>query len=231
MQKFNLIGQKFNHLTVIEKVKSRDGRNSFWLCRCDCGNQCIRTGQCLAEDRTFSCGCIDRRKGNNATHGMSKTRIYHEWSSMRRRCKPNSPDKKNYYDRNISVCNEWDRDFTAFETWAFSNGYSDTLSIDRINNDKGYTPNNCRWVPIEQQQSNKSNTIYIEYNGEMKCLRTVCIEIGFPYKTAHCRYRRMIKKNIPITLQELFKPIQVQKRNHKSRQINADDAYQTCRTL
>lgn len=212
MRNSNLIGQKFNHLTIIQKVKSRDSRNSFWLCQCDCGNTCVRSRASLINDRTFSCGCTDRRKGNNATHGMSKTRIYHEWLSMKRRCKPSSEkDRKTYYERGISVCDEWTHDFTAFKTWALSNGYSDALSLDRINNDKGYYPENCRWIPIEQQQSNRSNTVYVEYNGEKKCLRTLCAEIGFPYKTAHRRYRRMVRRNMPVTQQNLFKPVQINK--------------------
>lgn len=151
------------------------------------------------------------KKGINKTHGMSKTRIYHEWTSMRRRCKQNSPDAYLYYDRGISVCDEWQNDFMPFYQWSMENGYSDNLTIDRINNDLGYYPENCRWITIEKQQSNKRNNVKVQYNGKEYCLRQLCKEVDFPYKTAHRRYQRMKNKNQSINIEKLFAPIQTDK--------------------
>ena len=123
----------------------------------------------------------------------------------------NSPDSKNYHARGITVCKEWASDFMAFHKWALDNGYNDSLSLDRIDNNKGYSPHNCQWIPIEKQQSNKSNTVYVTYHGEKYCLRTLCLEIGFPYKTAHCRLSRMRKKGIEIDTEKLFAPVQKNK--------------------
>lgn len=147
----------------------------------------------------------------NSTHGLSGTRIHHEWTSMKRRCKPNTADAKTYYNRGISICDEWQYDFLAFYSWAMSHGYNDSLSLDRIDNNKGYSPNNCRWIPITKQQNNKSNTVHIFYNGKDYCLRNLCMEIGFPYKTAHRRYQRMKKKGLPINTDKLFSNIQKDK--------------------
>jgi hypothetical protein len=147
------------------------------------------------------------RKGQNKTHGMSKTRIYQEWVSMKLRCTSNSPDSKNYYERGIRVCEEWQNDFMAFYNWAISHGYTETLTIDRIDNDKGYFPNNCRWITIEAQQANKTTTIWIEYDGVMYCLRTLCTILGFPYKTAHKRYSKLVKKGLPVSSDIIFAPI------------------------
>lgn len=89
-----------------------------------------------------------------------------------------------------------------------NNGYTEELTIDRIDNDKGYLPNNCRWITFGEQQANKRNTIFIEYNGERRCLRTLCIELGLPYKTIHRRYKRMKKNGEEIDTDRLFRPVQ-----------------------
>lgn len=151
------------------------------------------------------------KKGINKTHGLSKTHIYLEWLYMRNRCKPNTKNSKTYFERGITVCKEWQSDFLSFYKWAINNGYDDSLSLDRIDNDKGYYPENCRWITIEEQQSNKSNTVKVLYKGKWYCLRTLCTLINFPYKTAHKRYTRMKRKGLPIDTDKLFSPIQTNK--------------------
>lgn len=91
------------------------------------------------------------------------------------------------------------------------NGYADNLTIDRIDNSLGYSPDNCRWVSNDEQQKNKTNTIKVEYEGKFWCLRTLCTHLGFPYKTAHSRYRRMKNAGKEPTADALFAPIEVKK--------------------
>lgn len=210
MSKRNIVGLRFGILTVLGEDKTfKHQKHQKWICRCDCGNVKSIYSHSLTQGRTKSCGCQMNKgkKGINKTHGMTNTRIYREWSSMRKRCKPNSPNSKHYFSRGITVCKEWEKDFMSFYKWSMDNGYSDELSIDRIDNDKGYSPENCRWITIEDQQSNKSNTIHVMYDGEEYCLRTLCTKIGFPYKTAHKRYRSMKLKGLEIDSEKLFAPL------------------------
>lgn len=211
MNKYDITGEKFGHWTVIGRDFDRPtDRNTYWLCKCDCGEIRSITRTSIVSGKSKSCGCMrgEHLKGINKTHGMSKTRIYHEWASMRKRCKSeNDRCASSYYLRGITVCPEWDSDFMAFYEWAMDNGYNDSLTIDRIDNGKGYSPDNCRWITIEQQQSNKRNTVFVEYQGEKWCLRTLCENIGFPYKTAHRRYMRMTRRGEPITTDKLIAPI------------------------
>lgn len=209
MGKYDITGQQFGYWTALGRdTEYVSKRTSKWICQCECGTiKSVFKGSLLS-GRSKSCGCHrhDNSKGINATHGMSGTRIHHEWLSMRRRCAPNSVDSKNYYDRGISVCPEWER-FEPFYQWAIENGYNDSLSLDRIDNNSGYCPENCQWIPIEEQQGNKTNTVYVTYEGEQYCLRTLCRKIGFPYKTAHRRLQRMRAKGKPIDTDKLFEPI------------------------
>lgn len=206
----DITGEKFGKLTVLGRDYSyKSPKRTKWICKCECGNTKSIFRDALMQGRTKSCGCemYANRKGQNKTHGMSKTRIYHEWHTMKLRCAPNSPNSKNYYDRGIHVCNEWKNDFLTFYNWAISHGYAETLTIDRIDNNKGYSPDNCRWITIEAQQANKTTTVYIEYQGTSYCLRTLCLMLNFPYKTAHRRYRKLIKRGLPITFDKVFAPI------------------------
>lgn len=102
----------------------------------------------------------------NYRHGGRHTRLYTIWKDMRQRCKnPNGSRRKSYYDKGIKVCEEWES-FASFRAWAIENGYSDELSIDRIDTNGNYEPGNCRWATIEVQQNNRTTNRFIEYNGE-----------------------------------------------------------------
>lgn len=163
-------GQKFGRLTVLS-YSGRDKRNTvMWLCKCDCGNLVKVRGYELGK-RTNSCGCLKREvfcSGKSAIkHGMSETRLYRIWASMKTRCYIKNRDSYKYYGgRGIGVCEEWLNDFMAFRDWAVANGYSDVLTLDRINANGNYEPCNCRWVSMKVQNNNKRNNRYIEYNGE-----------------------------------------------------------------
>jgi len=155
MKKIDLTGQRFGRLVVIEEAgRASDGRVR-WLCKCDCGDytstpctKTLRNGTCR------SCGCIERERPNKQTHGMTNTKLFGVWNGIKQRCyNPNSKSYKTYGDRGIKVCDEWRDDFMTFHNWAIANGYKEGLTIDRIDNDGDYEPNNCRWITLQENVS------------------------------------------------------------------------------
>ena len=166
-EKIDMTGRVIGRLLVIEEC-GRDARGkALWRCRCECGNEVIVLGDNLRRERTTSCGCYQRECAveSHTTHGMSKTRIYSVWSDMLKRAgviKGASEEvKHNYQDRGITVCDEW-LVFENFRDWALSHGYKEGLQIDRVNNDAGYCPENCRWVTPKENTNNRRNTIRLE---------------------------------------------------------------------
>lgn len=154
----DLIGQRFGHLTVIGRAENRRSPSGsccvVWTCKCDCGNTKEVRANELRSGSTLSCGCY--RKQKHLTHGMRKTRLYNIWSNMLQRCtNTRHPAFLDYGGRGINVCPEWSGSFESFEKWALANGYTDNLSIDRINNDLGYSPENCHWATPKQQACNR----------------------------------------------------------------------------
>ena len=140
----DLMGMRFGRLVVIRLTDERVSNHIVWECECDCGNLHKTAGFHLKSRKTESCGCLNRE--NHTKHGGKGTRLYKTWCSMFERCRGgNSRKSERYYIRGISVCKEW-RDFAVFRKWALANGYSDDLSIDRKDNDKGYFPGNCQWL-------------------------------------------------------------------------------------
>lgn len=157
----------------------------MWLCLCSCGQTVITNAHNLKSGHTQSCGCLQKERTSitSKIHGKSKTRLYHIWSSMRERC--NNPKQK-YYEyyggKGIKVCDEW-QNYSVFEQWAFSNGYSPTArryecTIDRINVNKGYSPDNCRFVSQTIQSNNASSNVLISYNGKTQTRAQWAKEIG-----------------------------------------------------
>lgn len=150
------------------KVVSRDAdalhpcgsKTVKWLCKCACGNEISVDVNNLRTGHTKSCGCISVKIPNGMKHGYlrngTKHRLYVIWTNMKRRCKSETnPDYKNYGGRGISVCDEWENNFSSFAEWALNNGYSDQLTIDRIDNDGDYSPQNCRWTTMLIQRHNQ----------------------------------------------------------------------------
>ena len=187
MKSIDLTNQKFGKLTAISRVKG-----SKWLCLCECGNtKEIRTNS-LTRGSTISCGCYHKEEvaKRHTTHNRSKDRLYHEWQYLKRRCyNPGYKYYERYGGRGISVCEEWKNNFVAFKEWAESNGYDDSLTLDRIDYDGNYEPDNCRWVTRKVQQNNRSSNLFFTIDGETKTLAQWC-EI---YKVPHERTRYRVK--------------------------------------
>lgn len=163
----DLTGKKFGRLTVIDKTykETKNGKKYVcWNCLCDCGETVqVYTGA-LNSGSTQSCGCLSRE--NSLKHGGKGTRLYNIWIAMKARCKnQNRPEYKNYGGRGISVCDKWEK-FSSFREWAVSNGYADDLTIDRIDVNGNYCPENCRWATIKQQANNKRNSIKVKIGEE-----------------------------------------------------------------
>lgn len=189
MKPLNLSGQRFGSLTVIKRAGSDKKGQSMWLCRCDCGNEKIIRGHDL-KGGTKSCGCSRRYNTGLYKHGLSKTRLHRIWRSIKDRCyNDNSLDFKFYGGRGVSVCAEWKCDFLSFFNWASSSGYKDGLTIDRIDVNGDYCPENCRWVPIVEQANNKRNNTYLTYHGETKTISQWARELKISPQTISSRLR------------------------------------------
>lgn len=138
---------------------------------------------------------IKSQKGENNghyKHGGKGTKLYEIWCSMKARCyNPNLKVYRHYGGRGISVCEEWLHDFVPFEKWAVANGYKEDLSLDRIDNNKGYSPDNCRWATRVQQANNQRTTIKIAYNGETKTLHEWAVVLGIKPATLYYRIYKL----------------------------------------
>lgn len=169
----DITGQKFEKLTVINRIGSNKIRQATWLCQCECGNKIIVTGIDLRRGKVKSCGCIRRENllKKITKHNKSKSKLYKVFIGIKGRCyNKNNYQYKNYGGRGIEVCREWLEDFINFDNWAMANGYREGLSIDRIDNNGNYCPENCRFVDNTIQQRNKRNNKYLAYNGENLCI-------------------------------------------------------------
>lgn len=176
----DLTGQRFGRLLVIDRAPNHicpgGSYAVVWNCVCDCGKHVQVLANSLRNGNNKSCGCYRRDK--RTTHNKRNTRLYNIWANMRQRC--NNANHKQYADyggRGITICDEW-ADFETFYQWALANGYTESLSIDRIDNNKGYCPDNCRWADDSTQANNKRNNRIITFNGETKPLGQWAIALG-----------------------------------------------------
>lgn len=172
----DISGQKFGRLTAVTPVGRSSDNRTIWECVCDCGNTVFITGKSLRSGNTKSCGCLNAEKSTvrivsfNTKHGGTKTPLFRRWSNMFTRCyNPHATNFKDYGGRGISVCDEW-RDFAKFAEWALNSGFDESLSIDRINPNGDYCPENCRWVDAKAQANNRRSTREISFEGETKSI-------------------------------------------------------------
>jgi hypothetical protein len=168
----DLTGMTFGRLTVIKYAGVNKHQKRLWLCSCSCGEVTILPTYHLTRkvEPVRSCGCLGREilRKRSTKHGQRHNRIYYVWQNMRRRCYDDTlPQYKDYGGRGIKVCSEWD-DFNNFWKWAEKSGYSNELTIDRIDVNGNYCPENCRWVGRKKQSNNKRNNDYLTYKGVTK---------------------------------------------------------------
>lgn len=171
----DLTGQRFGRLVVLAEAGRDSQQRKLWLCQCDCGNQTVVRGSNLGPGKTVSCGChrrtMDRHRVTDKSIWKDNPKLYSVWTQMKNRCEnPSNVNYKNYGSRGITVCEEWRNDYRAFREWAMCHGYSDGLTIDRIDNDVGYCPENCRWVPHKEQERNRRNNHRVSFRGEVHTL-------------------------------------------------------------
>lgn len=209
-RKINLVGKAFGRLSVIsEKGRSKDG-NVMWLCRCDCGKEITTNGRNLKRGDTNSCGCVRSEYYSSARkHGhsfkASKTSEYRTWGAMKSRCL--NPKNKYYYNyggRGIKICSRWLGN-KGFEHFLSDMGpkTSDKHSLDRIKNNKNYTPKNCRWATKYEQERNKRSNIWFTYNGERRILKDWARILGINYGTL--RGRVGCGKSFNVTVNRMYK--------------------------
>lgn len=182
--------KRFGRLIAIEPVGRDRHRNVLWRCECDCGKESIVRAADLK--RTKSCGCLSSEltANRNRTHGLGRTKLYLVWAAMKQRCcNPQNKRFADYGGRGITMCDEW-QGYEPFAKWAVANGYKEGLEIDRIDNDSGYSPENCRFVTSRQNSRNKRDNLFLDFNGERKPLVEWAEIRGLPQKAVWKRLHR-----------------------------------------
>lgn len=186
-KKFNP-GDRFGRLVIVEKTERRQGSHAMYLCKCDCGGTKTVQSANLTNGNTRSCGCLatETNLRRLTTHGGTHTRLYSIWHGVIQRCEnKNAPAYPLYGGRGISVCQEW-KNFAVFRK-DMSDGYDDSLELDRIDNDGNYTKENCRWATKREQCRNRRNNRLVTFRGKTKTLVAWAEELGLKYTTLYYR--------------------------------------------
>ena len=188
----DLTGQRFGRLVAVRYAGVSKGNQTLWECKCDCGNTVLVHAQNLKSGHTSSCGCYNYEciSARNRTHGETKTRIYRIWHDMNYRC--SSPKHRSYPlygGKGVKVCDAW-KDYETFRDWALQSGYKDGLSIDRIDSEKDYCPENCRWATDTEQANNTNRNRCYTIDGVTDTLANWCRKYNMPYVTASSRVLR-----------------------------------------
>lgn len=179
-------------MLVIREDKRDKKRNLYVLCKCDCGKEKVVRLSSLKSGDIKSCGCLRKSLAKEmfcknkfcVKHGLSRTRLYRIWQAMKQRCmNKNRNSFNNYGGRGITVCDCWKDSFERFREWAISNGYSDNLTIDRIDVNGDYCPENCRWITNDEQQNNRRNNHFVEYHGHRYTLAQLSRKLNIAEST------------------------------------------------
>lgn len=195
MARYNdLSGQQFGKLTVIGDTGKRRYAKVLWLCKCSCGNYREVVGSFLTTGKVTECKACARssHQANAANHNINHA-LRNVYYHMNDRCSnPECEVFKYYGGRGISVCNEWSDSFNSFREWAINNGYAHGLTLDRINVDGNYSPENCRWITIQEQSFNRRDNIYVYYRGKKFSLAWICYYLNIDLE----RIRKFLKTNL-----------------------------------
>ena len=174
MIRLNLKNKKFGKWTVLSYIGAKK-KNTYWLCRCECGREREVCVAHLNSGMSLSCGCFT---------GVSKHPAYGIWRGIKTRCyNKSSPNFRNYGAKGIKMCSEWRYNSKSFIDWADRNGYRKGLSIERISSTDNYNPENCKWIPRAEQQWNKRDTKYVSWEGSKVRLAALAVRYGFQYQT------------------------------------------------
>ena len=160
-KRLDFTGKRIGRLTCIGTIGKNPAGSLVWECVCECGNTTTVVSYHLKREDIKSCGCLlsEMRHGEAKANNGAHSRLYKIWADMKSRClNPDYPMFKRYGACGVSICSEWSESFIVFKGWALANGYSENLTIDRKDNDKGYCPSNCRWATREQQVHNRRRT-------------------------------------------------------------------------
>lgn len=202
-----MTGQRFGRLQVLyradNKIQACGHSTVMWRCLCDCGViKDIDSGS-IRSGHTRSCGCLhdEAAKYSHRIHGKKGTRLYRIYQGMMNRCNnPNQPAYKNYGSRGIRVCEQWIEDFMSFYNWAMTHGYSDDLTLDRIDVNVGYSPENCRWISRKEQSLNRTDNHIVEFNGEAHPITEWAQMNGLTYPAISKRLKRGWPVEYALTL-------------------------------
>lgn len=196
MRRLDLTGNRYGKLTVLSRAESKLGtcgkKFTMWLCQCDCGRTKEIMTSSLVKGSTRSCGCL--QKGGAIRYGFSnKEKLYAVWRAIKKRCRlKNDPSYNNYGGRGIDMCDEWYNSYIIFREWCLSNGYEDGLTIDRIDNNGNYEPNNCRFATRKEQSNNRNYVRKYNYKGKEYSVTQLAEE--FNISVWKLRHRLITKK-------------------------------------
>jgi hypothetical protein len=192
----DLTGNKYGRLTVVGLSPKKSGRKSFWVCKCICGNEHLVRSDSLKSGNVQSCGCLKKEQDReNLTkyhrHKESHTHLHDTWLGIKARVSnPNNKSYGRYGGRGIKMCDDWFNSYESFRDWAKSNGYDESLTIERIDVNGNYEPDNCTWIPWSEQANNRRSTIWIEWEGKRQNATQWAKELGFKPKTIMERYNK-----------------------------------------
>ncbi len=191
LSKREYVNQRFGQLTIVENPIRTNG-SRFVTAKCDCGTvRVFRLYDILKKDST-SCGCVKiaMLKDRVSKHQLTQHKLYRVWCGIKERCNnPNHDMYIHYGQRGINICEQWANDFPPFYNWAISNGWIDGLTIDRVNNDLGYSPENCRMATRTEQQRNKRTNNMVTFQNRTQCLSAWAEELRMNYNVLRSRLR------------------------------------------
>lgn len=192
------IGAKFGKLTVRELVVDGNSNSRRYLCDCECGGTKITSEDNLKRGHCRSCGCLHKGHGGSKKKNIylgSDSKLYNTWASMKNRCHNSKSDNyKNYGMRGITVCDEWVDNYSEFKRWALDNGYNESggrnCSIERIDVNGNYSPENCKWATAKEQMNNTRRNTFVEYDGKRMSLAQWADYLGINYSSFMSRFDR-----------------------------------------